>query len=98
MRMLVTGVSGLLGANLALEFSRAGMQVTGVSRRHPVRLSGIETVTWDLERSSTAGRLITMKPDWIINCAAATDVDWCEAHPAESARVNAELPAQLAAA
>lgn len=26
--------------------------------------------------------------DWIINCAAATDVDWCEAHPNECYDIN----------
>jgi dTDP-4-dehydrorhamnose reductase len=39
-----------------------------------------------------------MRPAWIVHCAAATNVDWCESHPVECMRVNAEAAGALARA
>ena len=38
-----------------------------------------------------------LRPSSVVHCAAATDVDWCEEQPDEAYRINAIMPATLAA-
>jgi dTDP-4-dehydrorhamnose reductase len=41
--------------------------------------------------------VVRVKPDSIIHCAAATNVDWCEDHPQETELVNVGASSHLAA-
>jgi dTDP-4-dehydrorhamnose reductase len=36
------------------------------------------------------------QPNWLLHCAAATNVDWCEAHPEEARILNVDVSRQLA--
>jgi dTDP-4-dehydrorhamnose reductase len=97
--MLVTGASGLLGANLALQWSEAGVDLTGVYHTHPVRSPGFAACQAELaDRAAVQALIRDRAPGWVIHCAAATDVDWCEAHPAGAYRINAEGAGFVAAA
>jgi dTDP-4-dehydrorhamnose reductase len=108
MRILITGASGLLGLNLALEAARIrqpggtadGGQahlVTGVVNGHPLKTEEFEVITADLLLPGSLERLLAeKKPDWVINCAALALVDACEADPQLAYRLNAELPEKLA--
>jgi dTDP-4-dehydrorhamnose reductase len=40
--------------------------------------------------------LHSLKPEAIIHCAAATNVDWCEAHPLETEEINVRASSVLA--
>lgn len=101
-RLLVTGVSGLLGSNLA--YLAAGRyQVTGVLRgKRAVAAPGrtpFEVVAADLTQPGQVERVIEQtQPDAIIHCAALTDVDRCEMAVEEAQRVNTLLPGWLARA
>ena len=102
-RLLVTGVSGLLGANLAwLAASR--YQVTGVMRggRALPKLGGtapFETLLVDLMQPGSIDQVLeTAQPDLIIHCAALTEIDRCEACPEQAHQLNANLPRALARA
>lgn len=98
MRLIVTGGSGLLGSNVALEFRRKGHQVTALYRRHGLRIPGIVAIACDLTNSGEVSRVLAdARPDWIVHCAAATNLEWCEAYPKECLRINAEVPAAIAA-
>jgi dTDP-4-dehydrorhamnose reductase len=102
MRLLVTGVSGLLGLNLALQVADR-FQVTGVLRGKRCILANgrapFETALADLTLPGEAGRLLEqVQPDVLVHCAALTNVDHCEADPQEAERVNAWLPGELARA
>ena len=98
MKVAVTGASGLLGSNLALEFCRAGHEVTAVYRQHALCLAGVRAVACDLTDSALLSRVIAdAKADCIVHSAAATNLEWCEAHPSECLRVNAEVPGDVAA-
>lgn len=78
-RILVTGASGLLGSNLILEAHRAGHTVVASSRSRPIDHAEIPWMPADLTDSSAVADLMdSTKPDWVVNCAAATDVDLCE--------------------
>ncbi len=80
--LLVTGVTGLLGANFALVACAAGEQVVGVTHRYPFRAEGIETRSADLRDGDAVLELArAIRPSWIVHCAALADVDRCEAEP-----------------
>lgn len=95
-RLLVTGVSGLLGSNLALHAVR-DHTVVGLYHSHPVTLSGCETLGCDLtDRVLTTRCLDDIRPDVIVHCAAITDVERCEADPESAQQINVEATRVLA--
>jgi dTDP-4-dehydrorhamnose reductase len=49
-----------------------------------------------MDASATAKLVTAIRPTHIIHCAAATNIDWCEEHPAQAEQVNAQASAFLA--
>ena len=101
-RLLVTGVSGLLGLNLAWTAGDR-FHVTGVMRgERAVPLPGrtpFVTILADLTQPGEVERVVeAAQPDAIIHCAALTNVDRCEHVLEEAELANAWLPGRLAAA
>ncbi len=97
MRLLITGASGLLGINLALDASRVH-QVVGVDR-NTLLSPPFELVKADLlEPKAVPYVLKQSKPDSVIHCAAMADVDACETNPPLARQMNVDLPAQMAEA
>jgi dTDP-4-dehydrorhamnose reductase len=97
MRILVTGASGLLGLNLALEAAGAGFTVFGVTHHHPLYTQTFEVLRADLLAVDALPRLLEhTQPDWVIHCAALANVDACEETPELAQRLNAEIPGKLA--
>jgi dTDP-4-dehydrorhamnose reductase len=97
MRILITGASGLLGLNLAME-ARNTHEVIGTDR---CRVTGLpfEMVWVDLlEPGSAESVLESSQPDWLIHCAALADLDACEMNKELARNLNAILPGTLAAA
>jgi len=95
-RILVTGASGLLGLNLALE-AAPEHQVLGLTHSHPLA-APFETRQLDLmDADACAALLDDFQPEWLIHCAALANLEACEQQPAWAARLNAEVPAELAA-
>jgi dTDP-4-dehydrorhamnose reductase len=95
--IVVTGASGLLGASVVLHARDLGLEVAGLHYNHSLLVPG--TPMWKLDLtdfSATRDLLQELKPEAIIHCAAATNVDWCEAHPRETEQVNVRASAQLA--
>jgi dTDP-4-dehydrorhamnose reductase len=88
MRLLVTGAAGMLGRDLAAAATRAGYDVTPLSRRElDVR-----------DPSAVASAVAAARPDAVVNCAAWTDVDGAEASEAEATAVNGAAAGHVAAA
>jgi dTDP-4-dehydrorhamnose reductase len=107
MRILITGASGLLGINLALEIARGlpsarststGQHtVFGVTNSQPLITSDFTVLQTDLLAPGAVERLLDdTQPDWVIHCAALANVDACEADPAWAEQLNTELPRKLA--
>lgn len=96
MRILVTGASGLLGLNTALEASKEH-EVFGSVNKNVIQSTTFTVIQSDLTEPSALEKLIDeSKPDWVINCAALANLDACEANPALAEKLNNELPEKLA--
>ncbi|MFZ6026492.1 MAG: SDR family oxidoreductase [Chloroflexota bacterium] len=97
MRILITGASGLLGLNLALDASQEHT-VFGVANHHTLQGTPFPVLQADLTVPGEIERLLdATQPDWVIHCAALANVDACETDPQSAHRINAEVPGLLAA-
>jgi dTDP-4-dehydrorhamnose reductase len=97
MRILVTGASGLLGLNLALEAAK-DHRVFGTINNHAIRTDAFTVLPVDLLADGAVERLLDeTQPDWVIHCAALANLEDCEAHPVLAEQLNTHLPAKLAA-
>ena len=97
-RLLITGASGLLGANLVLA-ARDRHEVTAVCHRHPIVAEHVQVIMADLTRPSAADELLAdQRPTWVVHCAAAAEADRCEQDPAWASLLNIEMAARVAAA
>ena len=85
MKIAIIGSNGRLGAALVREYQR-DYEVTSYDR------SQFDLGQVDRIRSALAGA----KFELLINCAALTNVDYCESHREEAFVVNAEAPRLLA--
>lgn len=97
MKLLLTGVSGLLGINFAQEMM-SEHEIIGVDRgkltHAPFRILRKDL----LDDDAVEFILDSAQPDWVVNCAALADLDACEHNPHLARRLNADLPARLAQA
>ena len=95
--ILVTGASGLLGASVVSHARELGHNVVSLCHNRAFRFPSAQVHKVDLN-DALASRAILMrlKPSIVIHCAAATNVDWCEDHPAEAAQINTASSAMLA--
>lgn len=99
MKIVITGASGLLGINFTLAAAQKAGSVTAVYFRHPVDVPGVDGVRLDLVDGEGVDSLMDrIRPDWIVHCAAITDVDWCEDHPEAAREFNVGVSRRLAAA
>lgn len=91
--IVVTGASGLLGANLLLYLLQQGIDAVGLYHSHSLA-SGIQI---DLRDEQSVGTLLKqLHPTCIIHCAALTNVDWCEQHHEEAFQLNMGVSQTLA--
>jgi dTDP-4-dehydrorhamnose reductase len=98
MRFLVTGASGLLGLNFCLQY--AGQhEIIALTHRVPLSGSPFQILPVELAEPGAATRVVLdTRPDWIVHCAAVTNLEQSEKDPAQSWRLNAEVPGELALA
>jgi dTDP-4-dehydrorhamnose reductase len=97
MRILVTGASGLLGINVALEAARSGHEVFGVVHSHALQTDAFHGIVSDLLSPGELERILEQaRPDWVIHCAALAVVDACETNPELAFQLNSVLPGTLA--
>ena len=96
MRVLVTGASGLLGINLALEAAKEHT-VFGLVNHLSIRAEAFEVIQADLLIEGALERVLDqVQPDWVIHCAALAILDTCEVDPEKARKINTEIPTRLA--
>ncbi|MBL8092088.1 MAG: sugar nucleotide-binding protein, partial [Anaerolineales bacterium] len=97
MKLLIPGVSGLLGINLAQE-TMSEFEVVGIDRG-TLNNAPFEVLHQDLLDASTIENLLdSEKPNYLINCAALANLEDCEENPTLAKQLNIDLPRQLARA
>ncbi|MBA4419980.1 MAG: hypothetical protein C0391_02420 [Anaerolinea sp.] len=98
MRVLITGASGLLGVNLALEAAKVHT-VYGQIKALPLKGAPFTQLSGDLMEDGAVERMMeTAQPEWVIHCAALADVDACEKQPELAEQLNTRLPGRIAQA
>ena len=96
MKLFITGISGLLGLNMAQQF-KDGYQVSGCYHTHPVALDKVQAIKLDMTSCGEIDEVLgKINPDVIVNTIALTSVDACEAVPELAYRINVETAVQLA--
>lgn len=98
MRVLITGVTGLLGLNLAWEAWQAGHEVVGVAGRRALPGAPFPVLRADLRVPDAPAQVWrAAQPEAVIHCAALAHVDACEQQPDLAERLNAQVPSEFAA-
>ncbi|PJA10924.1 hypothetical protein COX67_02470, partial [Candidatus Falkowbacteria bacterium CG_4_10_14_0_2_um_filter_36_22] len=88
LKLLITGVSGLLGNNLAHYF-RDKYEVIGLYSSHPVLIKGIRTEKCDLLGDNSIRKIIfDFNPSVIIHCASLTNIEQCEIDKNLTEKIN----------
>jgi dTDP-4-dehydrorhamnose reductase len=92
-RVLVTGAGGMLGSAVVPWFAQMGHEVLATDRRLPDGASPEDRpfLVLDVaERSCVDRMMAAFGPDLVIHLAAETNLEWCETHPDDARRTNAE--------
>jgi dTDP-4-dehydrorhamnose reductase len=87
MTTVIVGSGGRLGATLAREWQRKGDEVVGFNH-----------AAVDLTNpTALKAALDPLDFDALVNCAALTNVDYCETHEREAYRINADAVGEIGA-
>jgi dTDP-4-dehydrorhamnose reductase len=98
MRILITGASGLLGLNLALE-TAAQHTVFGQVHSNSIQTAAFTVLRADLLEPGAVERLLSeTRPDWVIHCAALANLEACETNADLARELNTEVTRKLAEA
>lgn len=88
--VLVVGASGFLGRALCDRPCRGLQRISAVRTPHPAS-EGRDIYRMDITDAAQVASVIgSVRPDWVINAAAETGVDRCEADPARARAVHVE--------
>jgi len=79
-KIIITGVSGLLGNNLSFCL-KDDYIILGLFHQHACAIEGIALKAIDLTDLKQVKSIVReFQPDIIIHCAALSDIEYCEAH------------------
>lgn len=96
--IVLTGASGMLGTDLLLHWSNQGTDVVAVTHTHPVK-GARRAIGLNLEDEGAVRRVLDeLRPQWVVHCAALTDVDACERDRERAVSINAGLAQSVARA
>ncbi len=85
-KICIIGANGLLGNKLLQTLHH--YDLIGTFNQTTINSSNIELVQLDISKFENCNYLLKTKPDFIINTAAITNVDFCEKYPEKSYLVN----------
>ena len=95
-RILLTGASGLLGLNFALQ-EYQNHEIIGLVNQRRLSNAPFKSIQTDLSQPGAVTRIVEeVQPDVIVHCAAIANIDQCESMPEFAHRVNAEVPGEFA--
>jgi dTDP-4-dehydrorhamnose reductase len=95
-QLLITGCSGFLGWNIC-QVARKQWQVYGTYLAHPLVIPGVNLSQVNLTNYHELKHLFqAVKPDAVIHGAAASQPNFCQAHPEISQEINVTVSANIA--
>jgi len=95
-RILITGASGLLGINTALETAEQHT-VFGQVNTNAIHSDSFNVLKTNLLEPGAVYRLLDQtQPDWVIHCAALANLEACEQNQDMAWELNTEIPRILA--
>ena len=88
-KILITGVSGLLGSKMVYLFNReTSWEILGTYNSNKIDIPA-SVHKMDLANEKEVNKLVSsINPDVIVHTAALTGVDYCETHKKEAWRIN----------
>ena len=93
-KVLITGASGMLGATLvALWSKKYHVFATASSPLSENKI--LNFLVFDLRKKEYSPLVNWVQPNVIVHCAALTNHEYCETHPAEAMKVNGESVKKL---
>jgi dTDP-4-dehydrorhamnose reductase len=96
-RVLITGVSGLLGSNLAFCWKEK-FDILGIYNSHPVSMQGVQLRQMDLlEPKAVKSVMEGFDPQVVVHCAALVDMDACQKDQDLAYRMNVGMTDHLCA-
>jgi dTDP-4-dehydrorhamnose reductase len=99
MRLLITGVSGLAGSNLAAAAVQQSWEVLGTWHEHPVEVTGARTVGLDMaDRHACVELAASFEPDVFVHAALGTHASHLEHEPYAAQLAEVGVVHTLAAA
>ena len=85
-KICVVGASGLLGYKII--HSCSNYEIFGTYNQTQVNHANVHLIQLDITNPTDCEKIIEIKPDFIINAAAITDVDYCEKYKEKANLVN----------
>lgn len=82
-KILITGGSGLLGSNIA-KLAASKFKVYATYNKNPVSMKDVSFFQIDLTKEEQCAKMKKIRPDFIIHCAALSNIDYCEDYPKET--------------
>jgi dTDP-4-dehydrorhamnose reductase len=99
MRLLITGVSGLVGSNLAAAAVQQSWEVLGTWHEHPVEVTGAQTIGLDMaDRHACVEAAAAFEPDVLVHAALGTHASHLEHEPYAAQLAQVGVVHTLAAA
>ena len=97
--LLVTGAAGFLGSNVLRAAEAAGREVVAAVRNGNSSVPSVRVVCGDLtDRAAASEMIASVRPQWVLNCAALANLDECERDPSRAREANTGAAANLAMA
>ena len=97
-KVLVTGGSGMLGANLLLDWQDK-FSLASVQLNNKVNFKLYKQAAFDLSQKDKTTKFVqSTKPDAVVHTAAMVNVDYCESHRKEAFKANVEVTGNVAEA
>lgn len=95
-KVVFFGGSGLLAVNWAKKICLEN-EVYLIMHRRKIHLPEVKVIHFNENfEASSNDFILSLKPDLIVNCAAITNVEFCELNLKMASEINTELPKKLA--